>query len=188
MSENVKTELSVFWMFARFPARARGKHSAGVVAANSSFYWQTTLYRVGPCINRHMIILYSCLVNIWRFFFYVNWNEIIELLVELGRTVISYRLHATYWLLISQEWMIKMIWRFFSRDLKFDLSTKTIASDGLTIDQTLKLNVRKNYVLLKHRYSEVRPGKTTFTVISKILIIFSLLPNMWFWTLKEEIC
>ena len=64
MSENVKTELSVFLMFARFPARARGKHSAGVVTAPSSFYWQITLYRVGPCINRQIIILYSRQVNI----------------------------------------------------------------------------------------------------------------------------
>lgn len=98
MSENVKTELSVFLMFARFPARARGKHSAGVVTAPSSFYWQITLYRVGPCINRQIIILYSRQVNIWRFFFHADWNEIIELLVEFGRTVISCRLHAIdYW-------------------------------------------------------------------------------------------
>ena len=99
MSENVKIELSAcFLNVTRFPARARGKHSAGVVTARSGFYWQITLYRVGPCINRQIIILYSCQVNIWRFFFHADWNEIIELLVEFGRTVISYRLHATdYW-------------------------------------------------------------------------------------------
>ena len=110
MSENVKIELSAcFLNVTRFPARARGKHSAGVVTARSGFYWQITLYRVGPCINRQIIILYivvKCKSTVDDFFFFhVDWNEIIELLVKFSRTVISYRLHASDYWYHRNEWL-----------------------------------------------------------------------------------